>query len=68
MIIELQKEFKIWHEMVPWLVKHCGPVLNSKPVVYWQGRAWELSYEQSNCWQVNINDEKMATLFVLRWA
>jgi len=67
MVVQLQREFGIWREMVPWMTEHCGPVLNKRPVVDWRGREWELSYESSNYWQVNINNEKMATLFVLRW-
>jgi hypothetical protein len=68
MIIELHKEFRFWHEMVPWLTEHCGPVLNSKPIVHWQGRGWELSYAHPYCWQVDIDDEQLLTAFLLRWA
>lgn len=68
MIIQLHREFKIWREIVPWLTEHCGPVLNSKPIVHWKGRNWELDYAHSTCWQVRIDDERLLTLFLLRWA
>jgi hypothetical protein len=67
-IIQLHKEFRIWQEIVPWLTEHCGPVLNSKPIVYWRGKGWELSYERSNCWQVRIDDKQLLTVFLMRWA
>lgn len=68
MTIQLHREFKIWRELVPWLTAHCGPVLNSKPVVYWKGQGWKLSYARSNCWQVDIDNKHLLTMFLMRWA
>jgi hypothetical protein len=68
MIVQLQREFRIWRQMVPWLTEHCGSVLNSKPIVYWRGRGWELSYERPSCWQVTIDDLHVSSLFLLRWS
>jgi hypothetical protein len=68
MIVQLQREFRIWRQMVPWLTEHCGLVLNSKPIVYWRGRGWELSYERPGCWQVTIDDPHVSSLFLLRWS
>jgi hypothetical protein len=68
MVVQLQREFGTWREMVPWLTEHCGPVLNSKPIVHWKGREWELIYEIAGRWQVSIDNDQLMTAFILRWS
>jgi hypothetical protein len=68
MVVQLQREFRIWREMVPWMTEHCGPVLNKRPVVEWKGHGWELRYEFSDWWQVTIDDPHVSSLFLLRWS
>lgn len=68
MIIQLHREFRIWREIVPWLTENGGPVLHSKPIVQWHARNWDLSYVDPHCWQVRIDNERLLTLFLLRWS
>ena len=60
-----------YNEMVTWLEEHVGPVLHCKPIVMWQGRGWRLESPKpygKRGWEVTIDDEKLATVFALRWA
>jgi len=68
MNIQLYREFRIWRDLVPWLIEHCGPVLHSRPIMQWHARNWGLSYVNPHCWQVRIDDDRLAMLFLLRWA
>lgn len=61
-------------EMVPWLKENVGPEVDDYPLAdliceRWRGHGWSLTLGENRQWvDVEINDEKLATMFLLRWA
>lgn len=65
-------------DIVHWLQENVGPVLHSKPLIYWHGASWHMrSYYVTNIttgpyrdhgWSVEFDREEDAVLFKLRWA
>jgi hypothetical protein len=63
-----------WDGMVDWLIKYIGPVTAADTARGLSGQDWSLRYGLAHgidgidiiC-TVDIPDEKLATLFTLRW-
>lgn len=71
MKMKLDTNHLLYNEMVCWFEEHVGPVLHCKPIVMWQGQGWRLESPKpygKMGWEVTIDDEKLATVFALRWA
>lgn len=71
--MKLYTPHRNWADLVQWLQENIGPVLHSQPIIFWHGDGWHLHRlvglaSAKDCWEVEINDEKKATLFALRWS
>lgn len=71
--MKIYVDHKNWVELLHWLQDNIGPVLHSQPIIFWHGDGWHLHRlvdlaSAKDCWEVEINDEKKATLFALRWS
>ena len=71
--MKINSPHKNWADLLNWLQENVGPILHSQPIMFWHGDGWHLRRlvdleATHDRWEVEINDEKKATLFALRWS
>lgn len=59
-------DFALGEELMQWCDHHIGRATFNN-LIGWVGDGWNLEYHL-DYWQVEIDDEKLLTMFLLRWA
>ena len=66
---------KQWAPMLHWLQENIGPLLHSKPIIFWHGKGWHMKLGREigamsirhSVITVDFDNPKHATWFGLIW-
>lgn len=71
------KVYKPWAEVLHLLIENVGPMLHSKPIIFWHGKGWHMTFHpevaprgeigERYC-MIEFEKESDAVWFSLRWA
>jgi hypothetical protein len=68
-----------WEERLEWCIENIGPWSNAQHNIMWACKDWSMIWtgnsngsrnhrSGNNDWIIEIDDEKLATIFILRWS